>query len=122
MWTTTERRARRSEDLYEALTFLLASQRERAGLDQLVLATPDGCLVACDGDPQVAEEYAAYAPVIARDGGVGMDPWTLAGVAVHEFRAGDLDLLLVLRGVAPTERLAAAVMASIQGAARILAR
>jgi hypothetical protein len=122
MWTTTERRARRSEDLYEALTFLLASQRERAGLDLLVLATPDGCLVACDGDAQAAEEYAAYAPVIARDGGLGIDPWALAGVTVHGFEAGGLELLLLLRGVAPTERLAAVVMASIQGAARILGR
>lgn len=118
----SERRRNRSDDLATALRFLLASQRNRAGLTHLVLADHEGMLMAWDGDPAECEELAAYAPFVARGEGLAIDPRRLLHVTVHSVRAGRDELLLVLRGSGQTDRCAAALQASIEGVARILSR
>jgi hypothetical protein len=120
MFQTNERRVRRSDDLAMALQYLLTAQRERAGLTHILLASLDGMLLACDGERTECEELAAYAPIIAEGRGFALDPRRLAGVSVHRFRVGREDLLLLLRGEMPTERIAGALMASIDGVVRIL--
>lgn len=114
-----ERRVRRSDDLAMALQYLLTSQRERAGLTHILLSSTDGILLACDGDRAECEELAAYAPFIARGEGFALDPRRVAGVTVNRFRVGREDLLLLLRGEA-TGTVAPALMAAIEGVARIL--
>ncbi len=121
MVVSGERRVRRSEDLFQALHFLLASQRERAGLTHLVLASGDGFLLAHDGDREECEEFAAYAPFVARGEKYLIDDRRVQGVTAHAFRAGSDELFLLLRGgEGPSESVAATVLSSIQGTLRIL--
>lgn len=120
MMLARERRVRRSEDLAMALQYLLTSQRERAGLTHILLSSTEGILLACDGDRAECEELAAYAPFIARGEGFALDSRRLAGVTVHRFRVGREDVLLLLRGEATGPRVAPALMAAIEGVARIL--
>ena len=115
-----ERRSRRSDDLAMALQYLLAAQRERAGLTHILLSTVDGILLAFDGDRAECEELAAYAPFIARGEGFALDPRRVAGVTVNRFRVGREDLLLLLRGDAAAVQVAPALMAAVEGVARIL--
>ena len=118
-----DRRSRRSDDLATALRFLLAAQRDRAGLTHLLLATSEGMLIAWDGDVNECEELAAYAPFIARGEGYVLDARRLAGVSVHTFKVrNDEELILLLRGDGGAERLATTLVSSIEGVARILAR
>src|SRR5438105_673427 len=84
--SASDRRSHRSDDLATALRFLLASQRDRAGLTHLLLATSEGILLAWDGDLQECEELAAYAPFIARGEGYVLDARRLVGLSVHTFR------------------------------------
>lgn len=121
--TDADRRSRRSDDLATALRFLLAAQRDRAGLTHLLLATSEGMLIAWDGDVNECEELAAYAPFIARGEGYVLDARRLSGVSVHTFRVrNDEELILLLRGDGATERLATTLVSSVEGVARILAR
>ncbi len=115
-----ERRQRRSDDLAMALQYLLTSQRERAGLTNILLCSTDGILLACDGDRAECEELAAYAPFIARGEGFALDPRRVAWVSVNRFRVGREDLLLLLRGEAAAVEVAPALMAAVEGVARIL--
>lgn len=119
----SDRRSQRSDDLATALRFLLASQRDRAGLTHLLLATSEGILLAWDGDLADCEELAAYAPFIARGEGYVLDARRLAGVSVHSFKVrNDEELLLLLRGEGAADRLATTLVSSIEGVARILAQ
>ncbi len=120
MTVSVERRSRRSDDLFQALHYLLATQRERAGLTHMVLATSDGFLLAHDGDREDCEEFAAYAPFIARGEGFLIDARRTQGLAAYEFAMGSDVLFLLLRGGQPTESAAATVMSSIEGTIRIL--
>lgn len=120
MLGTHERRVRRSDNKTYALHHLLAAQRERAGLGALLLATDDGFLLAHDGDRDACEELAAYAPFVARGEGLSVDPRRLQGVAVHTFPVGNQEVLLVLQGDGVHERFTPAIVASIEGALRIL--
>ncbi len=121
--SASERRNCRSDDLATALRFLLASQRDRAGLTHLLLANKDGMLIAWDGDVTECEELAAYAPFIARGEGYVLDARRLAGVSVHTFKVrNDEELLLLLRGEGAPEGLATMLLSSIEGVARILAQ
>ncbi len=121
--TRNDRRSRRSDDLATALRFLLASQRDRAGLTHLLLATSEGMLLAWDGDQAECEELAAYAPFIARGEGYVLDARRLAGLSVHTFTVrNDEELLLLLRGEGAADHVATALLTSIEGVARILAR
>ena len=123
MESAAERRSRRSDDLATALRFLLASQRDRAGLTHILLANSEGMLLAWDGDMHECEELAAYAPFIARGQGYVLDARRLAGLSVHTFKVrNDEELLLLLRGEGHAEHVAAVLLASIEGVARILAR
>lgn len=120
--TRPDRRSRRSDDLATALRFLLSSQRDRAGLTHLLLATAEGMLLAWDGDQAECEELAAYAPFIARGEGYVLDARRLAGLSVHRFKVrNDEELLLLLRGEGARD-VATALLSSIEGVARILAR
>lgn len=121
--SASDRRSRRSDDLATALRFLLAAQRDRAGLTHLLLANSDGMLIAWDGDENECEELAAYAPFIARGEGYVLDSRRLAGVSVHTFKVrNDEELLLLLRGDAAAESLAPTLLSSIEGVARILSQ
>lgn len=119
---SADRRVRRTDDLALALRYLLTSQRERAGLTHLVLATSEGMLLAWDGPRDDCEELAAYAPFIARGEGYALDPRRLVGLSVHPFDVRDDRLYLLLRGEQPAERVAAMILSSMEGVARILAR
>ena len=80
-------------------------------------------LLAWDGDAAECEELAAYAPFIARGEGYVLDSRRLTGVSVHTFKVrNNEELLLLLRGDEHAERVAAVLLASIEGVARILAR
>ncbi|TAK27976.1 MAG: hypothetical protein EPO40_14860 [Myxococcaceae bacterium] len=121
--SASDRRNRRSDDLATALRFLLAAQRDRAGLTHLILADSEGMLIAWDGDAAECEELAAYAPFIARGEGYVLDSRRLAGVSVHTFKVrNDEELLLLLRGPGEADSLASTLLSSIEGVARILAR
>lgn len=120
--TGADRRVRRTDDLALALRYLLCSQRLRAGLTHLVLASSDGMLLAWDGARDECEELAAYAPFIARGEGYALDPRRLVGLSVHPFDVRDDRLYLLLRGDQPAERVAAMILSSMEGVARILAR
>lgn len=120
--STNDRRTRRSDDLAMALRYLLASQRDRAGLTHILLATTEGMLLAWDGPREECEEIAAYAPFIARGEGFSLDPRRLVGLSVHPFRVRNDDLYLVLRGDGPADRFAFVLLAAIEGVARILTR
>jgi len=121
--SASDRRNRRSDDLATALRFLLAAQRDRAGLTHLILADSEGMLIAWDGDAAECEELAAYAPFIARGEGYVLDSRRLAGVSVHTFKVrNDEQLLLLLRGEGEADSLASTLLSSIEGVARILAR
>ena len=121
--SASDRRSRRSDDLATALRFLLAAQRDRAGLTHLLLANADGTLIAWDGDVNECEELAAYAPFIARGEGYVLDSRRLAGVSVHSFKVrNDEELLLLLRGDGAADHLAPMLVSSIEGVARILSQ
>lgn len=105
-----------------ALRFLLAAQRERAGLTHIALATMDGMLLAWDGDHADCEEIAAYAPFIARGEGYVVDGRRIAGVTVHAIQSGDDELVLAFRGDAPREAVSAAVISGVEGVVRILSQ
>lgn len=121
MEASTDRRHRRSDNLAMALRFLLASQRERAGLTHIALATMDGMLLAWDGDHGDCEEIAAYAPFIARGEGYVLDGRRVAGITVHTLRSGSDEMVLAFRGEAQPEALGAVVIAGVEGVIRILA-
>jgi hypothetical protein len=121
--SASDRRNCRSDDLATALRFLLAAQRDRAGLTHLLLANSEGMLIAWDGDVAECEELAAYAPFIARGEGYVLDSRRLAGVSVHTFKVrNDEELILLLRGDGAADHLATMLLSSIEGVARILAR
>jgi hypothetical protein len=123
--SASDRRNRRSDDLATALRFLLAAQRDRAGLTHLILANSEGMLIAWDGDVAECEELAAYAPFIARGEGYVLDSRRLAGVSVHTFKVrNDEELLLLLRSplrgaiLGEADSLASTLLSSIEGVAR----
>lgn len=122
MLPSNDRRLRRSGDLAQALRFLLASQRERAGLSHIALATMDGILLAWDGDHADCEELAAYAPFIARGEAYVVDGRRIAGVTVHMLRSGHDELVLAFRGEVPREAVSAAVISGVEGVVRILSQ
>ena len=66
MWTSPERRQRRSQESHQALHYQLAHSRDRGGLDAVVLANEDGLVVASAGDDAVCEELGAMAPLMSR--------------------------------------------------------
>lgn len=119
---SSDRRHRRSDNLAMALRFLLAAQRERAGLTHMALASMDGMLLAWDGDHAECEEIAAYAPFIARGEGYVLDGRRIAGITVHTLRSGRDELVLALRGEATPEEVSAVVLAGVEGVIRILSR
>lgn len=120
MNTTPERRQRRTSDLFLALHYLLANQRERAGMNLALLSDEDGLLIAFDGDSEACEEYAAYAPFIARGESYVIDSRKLANVSAHAFSINGHAMYLLLRGEGDDVSSAACVIAAISGAARIL--
>lgn len=122
MLSSADRRLRRSADVTTALRFLLASQRERAGLTHIALATMDGMLLAWDGDHADCEEIAAYAPFIARGEAYVVDGRRIAGVTVHAMTLGGDDLVLAFRGEVPQEAVSAAVISGVEGVVRILSQ
>ncbi len=122
MSPSPDRRLRRSGDLAVSLRYLLAAQRERAGLTHIALATMDGILLAWDGDHGDCEELAAYAPFVARGEAYVIDGRRLAGVTVHSLRAGADELVLAFRGEAPHEAVSAAVISGVEGVVRILSQ
>lgn len=122
MLPSNDRRLRRSSDLAQSLRYLLAAQRERAGLSHIALATMDGMLLAWDGDHADCEELAAYAPFIARGEAYVVDGRRIAGVTVHSLRSGPDELVLAFRGEAPHEAVSAAVISGVEGVVRILSQ
>jgi predicted regulator of Ras-like GTPase activity (Roadblock/LC7/MglB family) len=64
----TERRVHRSDDLLEALALQLAATAARAACSAIVLTQRDGLPLAEAGDDAAAEEIAAIAPTLVRDG------------------------------------------------------
>src|SRR5512137_2847755 len=64
----TERRLHRSDDTLEALSLQLEATADRAACTALVLTQRDGLKVAEAGEDAAAEEIAALAPTLARDG------------------------------------------------------
>ena len=122
MWVSGERRVRRSDDRLQALQFLFATQRERAALSHLLVATEDGILVAHDGDTDECEELAAYAPFVARGAGMAIDPRRITGVTAHAFPVDGQELYLLLRSESPKVDAIPAALTAIQGAIRILGR
>jgi len=64
----TERRHHRSAEPLEALELQLAATAERAACSAIVLTGRDGLALAEVGDDAAAEEIAALAPTLARDG------------------------------------------------------
>ena len=61
-----ERRRRRSSIAALAVRYQLEAVRERGDFPALVLADDQGLVVAAAGDPELCEELAAHAPLIAR--------------------------------------------------------
>lgn len=128
MNTTSDRRQRRTDNLFLALNYLLASQRQKAQLSLVVISDADGLIVGFDGEPELCEEYAAYAPFIARGEGYLLDSRRVAGTTAYEFEInGHTMFLLCKRAEAratttEADVSAACVIAAIQGAARILSR
>jgi len=64
----TERRLRRSDDSLEALALQLEATADRAACTALVLTERDGLQLVEVGDDAAAEEIAALAPTLVRDG------------------------------------------------------
>jgi len=63
----TERRAHRSENPIEALTFQLAATAERTACTAIILTERSGLPCAEVGGDAVSEEIAALAPILVRD-------------------------------------------------------
>jgi hypothetical protein len=63
-----ERRLHRSDDSLEALALQLEATADRAACTALVLTEKDGLPLAEVGDDKAAEEIAAFAPTLTRDG------------------------------------------------------
>ncbi len=61
-----ERRRRRSSLAALAVRYQLEAVRDRGDFPALVLADDQGLVVAAAGDPELCEELAAHAPLIAR--------------------------------------------------------
>ncbi len=61
-----ERRRRRSSHAAQAVRYQLEAVRDRGDFPALVLADDQGLVVAAAGDPELCEELAAHAPLIAR--------------------------------------------------------
>lgn len=121
-----ERRQRRSGDPLIALHYQLSHTRWAGELDAIVVADASGVVVAGAGSWAACEELAAYAPILAWEGGKG-DPQ--AGprdsrvdalrkeVVVTTLEVDDQEVLVCVRGgETPSKSLAQAVF----GVARIL--
>ncbi|MCK9462358.1 MAG: hypothetical protein M0R80_22260 [Proteobacteria bacterium] len=98
----TERRLRRSDDTLEALALQLEATAERAACTALVLTQRDGLPLAEVGEDAAAEEIAAFAPTLVRNGRLwhGAIP-TTAGerlVTVAPLPTGDGTLYLCAVG------------------------
>jgi hypothetical protein len=74
-----DRRARRSDNITQALRYLLDACRAAGRLDAMALADRDGLLLAATGDPGACEEVAARVAVIPID--VGSFRGTVIGAA-----------------------------------------
>ena len=121
MWMLQERRARRTEDRNQALSFQLEHSRDRGGLEALVLADSQGMVVAQAGDAVICEELGAIAPLMGRAVlGMPLPPLLRGGEVVVrrlELYGQDLFLACVGGGVARD----ALLVSSISGVQRILA-
>src|SRR5208282_2231924 len=74
MTTLEDRRRKRSQDPLIALHYQLAHARQDGELEAIVLADTSGIVVAGAGSWATCEELAAYAPLLAREGGVWQEP------------------------------------------------
>ncbi len=99
-WMLTERRVRRSEESFEALTYQLAHSRDRGKLEALVLADETGMVVASAGEASLCEELGAVAPLMTRAPmGMPLPPLLRGGeVAVRPVRGASADLFLACLG------------------------
>jgi len=120
----TERRTKRSADPLVALHYQLASAREEARCDVVVLAERCGFVVAGAGSWPACEELAAYAPLLA----VTPDDRSGRSVRVEAMRS-EVEVLPVLVDgeemflVARGGRESGATFArAAEGVARILTR
>ena len=122
-----DRRERRSDNITQALRYLLDACRSSGRLEAMALADRDGLLLAAAGDPAACEEVAARVAGIPVD--VGSFRGTVIGEAgawpVHMRRLrmpqfGDMALYVCAVGGAPDDRTRAVTRAGA-GIERILA-
>jgi hypothetical protein len=73
-----DRRERRSDNITQALRYLLDACREAARLEAMALADRDGLLLATAGDPAACEEVAA------RVAGIPIDVGSFRGTVIGE--------------------------------------
>jgi hypothetical protein len=123
--TDAERRRRRSADPITALHYQLASSRNEAGLEAIVLVDESGCLVAGAGAWPACEELAAYAPLFAEPANInnehlGARLFELAGeIEVERINIDGSPVLLCGRGLAKNR--GAVLKHAGRGCQRILA-
>ncbi len=119
-----DRRERRSDNITQALRYLLDACRSSGQLEAMALADRDGLLLATAGDPAACEEVAARVAGIPVD--VGSFRGTVIGEAgtwpVHmrRLRIEDMALYVCAVGGAPDDRTRAVTRAGA-GIERILA-
>lgn len=63
---TSEKRTKRSDRLYEALTYQIEAVCNEYGVSHLALGSDDGLVMASSGDDHTADWLAAIAPGIGR--------------------------------------------------------
>ncbi len=120
----SDRRARRSDNITQALRYLLDACRETGHLEAMALADRDGLLLAAAGDREACEEVAARIAIIPVD--VGSYRGTVIGEAgawsVHmrRLRISGLALYVCAIGGGPDDRTKQIARAAV-GIERILA-
>lgn len=114
-----DRRQRRSTHPQMAMRYLLDACCKRGGFEALVIAGSDGLAVEFSGDPRLAQELAAIAPLSALH-----MPFTSMGVGtssicVESLQGWGQELYVVASGGQESNRSLAATCA--RGIERILA-
>src|SRR5690349_16623982 len=119
-----DRRSRRSDNITQALRYLLEACCESGQLDAMALADRDGLLLASSGQREACEEVAARIDVLQVD--VGSFRGTVIGEAgswtVHmkRLRIAELNIYVCAIGGSPDERIRQVARAAA-GIERILA-
>jgi hypothetical protein len=122
--SANDRRSRRSDNITQALRYLLDACRDAGRLDAMALADRDGLLLAFAGDRAACEEVAARVAAIPVD--VGSFRGTVIGeggswpIHMRKLRVSDLAIYVCAIGGKPDDRMKQ-VSRAATGIERILA-